>query len=187
MTAEKIIEHIQKDAENERKQILKEAERQANDIIAQAEKEAKAQAKRILEDGKKHADNTEKILLSQAHQEAKRKILQAKETIIDECFTKAHHELSVLDEKRYNIIVKKRMSEGKRKLGNQCSVFVSRASDRQVAKELGLHVEGTIEKAGGVVLQSADGNIVLDYSFDGILKREKDTLRITVGTLLFSS
>ncbi len=187
MTAEKIIAHIQKDAERERKQILSEAEQQADDIIAQAKKEAKAQAERILDEGKKHAENTKRILLSQAHQETKRRILQAKEGIINKCFTKAHHDLSVLDEKRYCAIVKKRFIEGKQKLGDHSKVFVSRASDRQLAKELGLHVEGTIEKAGGIVLQSADGNIVLDYTFDGILKREKDKLRIKVGTLLFSS
>lgn len=186
MTAEKIIEHIQKDAEKERKQVLKEAKQQADEIIAHAKKEAKAQANRILDEGKTQAENTKKILLSQAHQEAKRKILQAKENIIDECFTKAHHNLSILDEKRYRAIVKKRFIEGKQKLGDHSKVFVSRANDRQLAKELGLHVEGTIEKTGGVVLQSADGNIILDYTFDGILKREKDKLRVKVGRLLFS-
>jgi len=51
---------------------------------------------------------------------------------------------------------------------------------------LHLEVIGTIEASGGILLKSGNGRITLDHTFDGILKRERNQIRIKVGKLLFS-
>lgn len=186
MTAEKILERIKKDSEKEIKQILKEAEKQATLIIEDAKKEAKHEAEKILSDGKQQAENISKIITSKANQDMQREIMNAREKIIDECFIKAHHELSTLSGTQYKNLVKKLIENGCNKLNGQCYISVSRDIDREIATSMGLKVMGTIESSGGILIKSQDGRITLDYTFDGILKRKKDEIRRKVGKLLFS-
>ena len=54
------------------------------------------------------------------------------------------------------------------------------------AKNLGLKITGNVDASGGIILTSGDGQITLDNTFDGILERKKDRIRIKVGKLLFS-
>lgn len=186
MSAEKIIEQIKKDSQNEARQILKDAEKRASEILNDAKKEARQESDKILSNGKKESENIKKILISKAQQDAKKEIMQAKGKIIDECFVTAQHELSILDEQKYKRIVTKLINDGAKKLGKNCTVATSRTTDRQLAENIGLKIEGSVESSGGILLKSSDGRIILNLTFEGILKREKDKIRIKVGRLLFS-
>jgi len=186
MSAEKIIEQIKKDSQKEINQILKDAESKIKIIIATAKKEANGQAEKIQADGTIQSENIKKILISKANQDAKKEIMKTREKIIDECFVKAHHKLSTLSEREYKNIVTKLMQDGRKKIGRDCTVITSRETDKKIAKNLGIKVTGSVECSGGIILTSGDGRITLDHTFDGILKREKDKIRIKVGRLLFS-
>jgi vacuolar-type H+-ATPase subunit E/Vma4 len=186
MSTEKIIEQIKKDAEKELIQIKKDAEKQAKTIIEDAKKEAKVDSEKILEAGKKQSDNIEKIIISKAHQDVKREIMNAKEKIIEECFVKAHQKLSMVKGKEYEDTVTQYIQDGIEKLGKNCSVMISREEDKRVIQKYGLTSSGHVEASGGIKLASNDGRIILDYTFDGILKRDKDKIRNKVGKLLFS-
>ena len=186
MTAEKIIEQINKDADLEIKKIQKDTEDQVKIIISNAKKEAEEDIKKILSDSKIKSENVKKIHISKANQDIKREIMNAREKIINQCFSKAHHELSILKGKNYEKIVKKHIKNGMKKLGGKCSLIISRAADKTIAKDLGLTVDGRIETSGGVIIKSIDGRVTLDYTFDGILKREKGKIRRKVGKILFS-
>jgi len=186
MTAEKIIEKINKDSEKEVAQILNDAKKQANSILNNAKKDANSEAKKIISEGKKQEENLRKILLSKANQELKRDVMNAREHIIEECFTKAHHELSILKGKKYEEVIERLVKNGCAKIEGKCNILSSRKIDREIAKKLGLEVIGRVETAGGVVIKSSDNKITLDYTFDGILKHKKDEIRRKVGKLLFS-
>ncbi|RLF36867.1 MAG: hypothetical protein DRM99_01835 [Thermoplasmata archaeon] len=186
MSAEKIIEQIKKDSEKEIKQIQLDAEKQRKEIITQAKKEGEAKARKILENGKKTIENQKKIQISKANQESKKEIMKAKEELIEECFIKAQQKLSQIKGKEYETLVKKLIKEGVEKLGKNCTIIASREVDKKIAEQQGLKVAGKTDAAGGVILKSADGKITLDYTLDGILKREKQKIRIKVGKLLFS-
>jgi V/A-type H+-transporting ATPase subunit E len=185
MTAEKIIQQIKKDSEKEINQILNEAKSQASEIINESKKEAEQESKLILSEGKKQSENISKILVSKAGQDAKKEMMKAREEIIKECFIKAHHSLSTLNKEQYRTIVTKLIKNGVKKLGEQCTILVSRDIDNEIAEGMGLKISGTVETSGGVVLKSADGKITLDHTFDGILERKKNEIRIKVGMLLF--
>ena len=186
MTAEKIIEQIKKDTDNEINIIITNAEKQAKNIITNTKKEVERDVNRILLEGKQRGENIKKILISQANQDIKREIMNAREDIIEQCFTKAHHELSILKDKNYEKVVKKLVEEGIKKIGGKCSLIISRAADKKIAQELGLTVDGRVETSGGVIIKSIDGKVTLDHTFDGILKREKEKIRRKVGKILFS-
>ena len=186
MTAEKIIQRIKKDSEKEINQILKEAEKQATNIINDARKEAEQESKRILSEGKQQGENIKKIMLSRANQDAKREIMNAREKIIEECFSKAHHKLNTLNETDYKETVKKLIENGCNKLGGKCNLVISRSIDRKIAENMDLKVVGIVETAGGIIIKTGDGRITLDNTFDGILAHKKDDIRIKVGRILFS-
>jgi len=186
MTVEKIIEQIKKDSEKEIKQILKEAEDQAASIINDTKKEAEQESDKILSDGRQQSENIKKILISKANQDAKREEMKARENIIEECFSKAHHQLSILKGTEYERLVKKLIEDGRRKLGEKFSIIISRGGDKKIAEDLGIPVYGKVETSGGVILKSSDGRVTLDHTFEGILKREKAKIRRKVGQLLFS-
>jgi len=187
MSAEKIISQIKKDAEKEIKQIKSESEKQAKQIIENARKEATKEAEKILDDGKKQSINAERIIISKVNQDVKKEIMNAKEKIIEECFVKAHQKLSFIKGKEYENTVNQYIQDGVKKLGKECSVLISRDEDKKIIQNHGLTSSGYVEASGGVKLVSKDGRIILDYTFDGILKRDKDKIRNDVGKLLFSN
>ncbi len=186
MSAEKIIEQIKKDTEKEVKYIKQEAEKQAKAIIETAKDKAEVEAEKILKNGINQSENLKKILLSKANQDVKKEIMNSKEKIIENCFTKAIHELSILKGEKYERIVRKLIKDGQEKLGKKCVLFITRDVDKKIARDLGINVVGTTESSGGILLKSVDEKIILNHTFDGILKREKDKIRIKVGSLLFS-
>jgi V/A-type H+-transporting ATPase subunit E len=186
MSAERIIAQIKKDSEKQIEKILKDAKSQARDIIQNANKEAELEAKKIENECIVVSENNKKIMISKANQDSKKEIMNAREKIIEDCFTKAHSELSKLKGNSYTKIVKKLVKDGCEKLGKNCVVMISREEDKKIAEDLGLKVEGKVESSGGVLLKSSNGKITLDHTFDGILKREKDKIRIEIGKLLFS-
>jgi len=187
MSAEKIIQQIKKDSEKEIKQIQKETEKQVKQIIEDAQKEAKTEADKRLTNGKTESENIKKIMVSKAHQDAKREIMNAEEKIIEECFVEAYHKLSILKGKEYEKLVTLLIKDGQKKLGPSCTTLVTRDEDRKIAEKLGIPVSGRTESFGGVILKSEDGRITLDHTFDGIVRRKKDRIRIKVGKLLFSN
>ncbi len=186
MTAEKIIERIKKDSEKEIKQIIQEAENQAKKVIANAKKEAEQESNRILSEGKQQGENIKKIMLSRANQDTKREVMNAREKLIEECFSKAYHKLTTLSETDYKKMVKKLIENGCNKLEGKCDLVISRTIDRKIAESMDLKVVGKVETAGGIIIKSGDGRITLDHTFDGILARKKDEIRRKVGRLLFS-
>ena len=145
MTAEKIIEQINKDTDIEINKIISNAEEQANIIIRNTKKEAEQDVNKILSEGKQQSENIKKIHISKANQDIKREIMNAREDVIEQCFRKAHHELSILKGKNYEKIVKKLVKDGMKKLGGKCSLLISRAADKTIAEELGLEPDTSEE------------------------------------------
>lgn len=186
MSAETIIKKIKSDAEEKAKEIKKEAEQEADNIKNEATKKAKKQSDDIIEKGKQQAENRKKILISQAHQNAKRKEMNAKEDIINTCFSKALKHLENVDENEYTTLVKQLIKQGRKQIPGDCTLKISREADKTIAKQLSIPVSGKISATGGVVLVSKNGTITIDNTFEGILKREKDRIRVKVGKLLFS-
>jgi vacuolar-type H+-ATPase subunit E/Vma4 len=186
MSEEKIIEQIKKDSQKIKKQILKEAEIQASDIIKESTDKAKKEAEKMILNGHKQSESIKKILISKANQDAKSRSIIAKETIIEKCFEKAQIKLSKLGKKEYEILVTKLIKQGSKKLGDNCTVKISKDIDKTIVKKLGMKVTDKVYATGGIILTSSNGKIILDNTFDGILGREKDRIRIKVGKLLFS-
>lgn len=186
MSAETIINKIKSDAQQKVNKIKEEAKRKREIITKDAIEKANTEVKEIKEKGKQQAELKKKIMISQAHQLAKRNEMNAKEDIIETCFKKAIDHLAKMDETSYKKLVKQLIKQGKKEIpGNKSTLKISNDLDKQLASEMNIEVTGETGASGGVILQSEQGTITIDNTFEGILKREKQRIRVTVGQLLF--
>lgn len=187
MSAEKIIERIKSDAEKQVKHLMADAEKQSQNIIKTAKAEAQKESEAIHSKGQLESENTKKILISKATQEVRREMMNAREEMIEQCFSQALEKLGALPEDQYRRFITMLLKDGKKRLGDKCTVSVSRSSDRDIATQENLTVQDTLKSIGGILMQSADGKITIDYTFERLLNRKKDEIRIHVGKLLFPS
>jgi len=186
MSAEKLITKIKEDAQEAAQDIIDDARKQSQQMITLAQSEAKRQAEIILQQGISEKDTIQRIKISQAQQEAKRQLMIAKEHIIEECFQKAVERLKSIDDKTYSKMIESLIKKGADKISGSFIIYTSRPLDALVAKKQNIPVKGTLTTYGGIILHSEDGRIIVDNTFEGILQRNKDSLRVQVGKLLFS-
>ncbi len=186
MSAETLIAKIKEDAKEAVQDIIDEAKKQSQKMIKQAQSEAKSKAEIILQQGTSEKATIQRIKISQAQQEAKIQLMQAKERIIEECFQKAVERLKSLDDKTYSKMIESLIKKGADQITGSYIIYTSKPLDALVAKKQNVSVKGTLTTYGGIILHSEDGRIIVDNTFEGILKRKKDILRVQVGRLLFS-
>ena len=185
MSAEAIIKQIQKDAEKEKKRIEKDTQKKIDEITSNIKQETDSMKQEILEKGTQEAENIKRIEIAKAHQEANRTLLKAKEQVIETCFDHALQQLKDLDENTYSSMIRTLIKKGGEKITGDFSIKQSKALDETVAKDLDIPVSGNIEASGGIVLVSKDESRTIDNTFEGILKRKKQEIRVEVGSILF--
>lgn len=186
MSVETILVKIKEDTDKEVKDILHAAKKQSQQMITQALDEAHKQAESIVQMGTIEKDNIKKSKVSLAQQEAKRQMMQTKEHLIELCFQKAVEQLHKLDDTSYSKMITKLIKNGTSHIPGSASICTSKPLDISIAKKLHIPTKGTLDTYGGIMLYSEDGRIIVDNTFEGILKRKKDIIRIKVGKLLFS-
>lgn len=185
MAIEKIITKIKEDAEEKARNILTEAREKAKEILEKEQKEIKKLKEKKLSSGKKEIETKKNILISSAKRSSRKKILETKEEIINNCFTSSHNELRKLDGKDYQEIITRLLAEGKKIIGSDLIVIPSREEDISMLSSIGVTMGEKRDAMGGVILVSKDKKISIDNTFDGILDRLKDDIRIGAAKILF--
>lgn len=186
MSVEKIINQIEIDTENEIKKILKEAEKQAEIILKNERKNAIVKSETILSNGEKKSESLKQIIISKENQKAKKNITKAKEEIIEKCFSDAFSKIKNYPDEKYEKLLNNFIKKGIKKIGKDCSVKISNENDKKITNKYKLKVIGQMNSLGGLILISKDEKITLDYTIEGIIKREKDKIRIKIGKILFN-
>ncbi|HDS58938.1 MAG TPA: hypothetical protein ENN54_01395 [Thermoplasmatales archaeon] len=184
MSLEKLVQHIERDAEQEASRIIAEAKQQADDIIRKAKEQAKKDAQEIASQGEKNARRTREKRLAAARRAAREQHMRVKEEVMQECLQRAREMLSAVKGKEYEKAVRAAIEEGQ-KVFSDCVVRVSREADRKIADRLGVEVAGTVDGLGGVIVQSADGSRQIDRTFDALMERKMGDLRIMMAEQLF--
>lgn len=186
MSAEKIINQIKKDSDKEVSKIKKETKQTMDNLIKQAKENGKEEAKKIIEDGKQKSRDKKKVLISHAHQESNREKMNAREEVIDKCFSEAKQKLSNLSEEKYKKIVDSIVKKSLKRISGDLKIYISRKADKKIAEKNDLEIAGKIDSIGGLIISTTDNKISIDNTFEGILKREKDEIRNKIGKMLFS-
>lgn len=186
MSLEKIIQKIKKDAESQAGVIIQEAEQKARDILAQGQRETRDIIERMEREHEKDIEAMKKKMLSAARRDVRHMTMWAKEEVITDCFSQAKKYLGDLKGQEYATLVKDLMLKAK-PVVKKGVVIPSREMDKKIAQEMGFRVEPhTISSLGGVRIQDANGTMEIDNTFEGLLTRKHNEIRIKIAKMLFT-
>jgi vacuolar-type H+-ATPase subunit E/Vma4 len=182
-TAEKRIEAIEQDAQQ-----------QINETISEVKKDA-SRTKRLrlkkIEDAIKSECTG---IIYSASLKAKNELIKAQEETVDEAFRLAEQRLSDLhSNKEYPKVFELLLDECLEVFDGEVVLRVrpddktlvdSLMADRQVPYSIS---ETPLEASGGLIASTPDGEVVVYNSFESRLSKAKETLRLDISNALFGS
>lgn len=208
MGSERLIERIQKLAEEERAKILRETQEKIEWIKREAERELAAFREEKERFYRKERERVRNLILSSARKKVKKTMAAAKEEVIWEVITKTKERLRDFRGEEYLRWLLEVIERGEELLGKDALIFPYREEDIQELKKrygervkeslitsstdgLNPRVASLIEEyvggdlLGGVVMVAPDGSMIGDYTLAGRLKRKQEEIRERVSRALF--
>jgi len=206
---DKIISHIEAEAEKEISEILLKAQAEADKIRKAAQEKADREAERILSNGKRVASLEGQRIIAETRIDVRRKKMDAQEEAIAASFEEAKKALAELAEKgkRDNLVYKDIMfdliaSASEVVAGNklelvfnqrdsktfnkemlrEASELVKKRSGRDISLAL---TDETIQHLGGVVVRDMEKQVEVDNTLETRLNRLKESIRLDVAKILF--
>ncbi|TET52212.1 MAG: hypothetical protein E3J53_03885 [Desulfobacteraceae bacterium] len=206
---DKIISHIEAEAEKEISEILLKAQAEADKISNAAQEKAEREAERILSNGKRVASLEGQRIIAETRIDVRRKKMDAQEEAIAASFEEAKKALEELAEKgkRDNLVYKDIMfdliaSASEVVAGNklelvfnqrdsktfnkemlrEASELVKKRSGRDISLAL---TDETIQYLGGVVVRDMEKQVEVDNTLETRLNRLKESIRVDVAKILF--
>ena len=197
-----IVQEAKKSAEH----ILQEAEKSAEDTIKKHKQRgvqrANEAAKTLLRKAESEAELNKLNSVANSKIKAKWVILSKKETWIDNVLSEAKNELKTLTQsKKYLPILENLITNAGVILGGKKIEVLLNMHDSALplrfdilAKEIGdktgfetkMNLSKEITKViGGAIVRTADGRIIMDNTFDDILRRREKELRSEIAKILF--
>ena len=197
---------IVKEAKKSAEHIFQEAEKSAEDTIKKQKQRgvqrAKEAAKILLKKAESEAELNKLNSIANSKIKAKWVVLSKKETWIDNVLSEAKNELKVLTQsKKYLTILEKLITEAGVILGGKELEVLLNTQDSalllkldNIAKEIGEKTgvktklklsKEKIEVIGGAMIRTDDARIIMDNTFDDILRRREKELRSEIAKILF--
>lgn len=184
MALDKVIQAILDDGKKEVQRILSEGK----DERDQAIKEARVEAAKIKKERSEEADRYTARLRTQeiarAEIDSKKVVLKAQKDALDHIYQLA---LGELGEKWSRKLIENTLKQNSQDVRD--ALVYSNARDRAVVEGLvgsyGGNYGGTIECAGGVVIENKDRTVSIDYRLETVLKDIWDESVIDITSILW--
>lgn len=184
MSLERLIQRIREESENEINSIISEAEEKAKEIVEEEKEKGRKDAEKIKNTAIKDAERIKEKIIAGAKRKARMYMTNAKEDVIKLCFDTVRKKLMELDGEKYVEVVTKMVEEVIKEMGD-AYIISTRKEDKKIAKKLGLEIKGKKEGIGGIIIKSKDGSKEVDLTFDFLLDRKKEEIRISIAKKLF--
>jgi len=184
MALERVVEDILESARKDADQLKAAAEREKSTILGLASdsiSSRKAENDKRLEESIRRLKQQE---ISSAELEAKRIILNSKKEVLDQTFDDALKELAKLGDADKARIYGKIMSQGVKVIPSP-RVYCPKGEGRLVSSLPGVGSVHETEMGPGLVLESKDGLVLLDYKFKTILEGVWEKELKNVSNVLF--
>lgn len=206
---DKIISHIEAEAEKERSEILLKARAEADKMRKAAEEKADREAERILSDGKRAASLEGQRIIAETRIDVRRKRMDAQEEAIVASFQEAKKVLQELAERgkrgrlRYKDIIFNLIASASeiiagdklelvfnqrdtkafnKEMIGELRTFVKKRTGRDLSLAL---TDKTIQCLGGVVVRDMEKRVEVDNTLEAKLNRLKEGIRVDVAKILF--
>ncbi|AIU69415.1 ATP synthase subunit E [Thermococcus eurythermalis] len=199
--AELIIQEINREAEQKIQYIINEAKEEAEKLKEEARKRAEAKVEWILRKAKTQAEIEKQRIIANAKLEVRKKKLAAQEELIRKVLESLKERLASLSEDEYFPMVVGLTANAVEELGvdrvvlrsndRTLKLIVERLSEfkEKLREALGKDVEvivgEPIQTIGGVLVESPDGTVRVDNTFESRIARFESELRATIAKALF--
>ena len=206
---EKIVSHIQAEAEKEISEILLTAQTEAAKIKQAAQEKAGQEVERILSNGKRLASLEEQRMLAETKINVRRKRMDAREEAIDSSFSEAKKVLEALaakgkqDHFDYKDILFNLIASASEVVAGDRLELVLNHRDRKtfdtktleevselVKQRIGRNIslvlaDEPMQFLGGVVVRDLEKSVEIDNTLETKLNRLKEGIRVDVAKILF--
>ena len=184
MALDKVVNEIQESARKEADLRIQEAEKERAKILQEADQRIEKMHKAEEKDLQDTLRRMQRQELSSAELEARRIVLNKRKEVLDKTFEETLHELSNMDPKEKAAVYKKILSNGK-KLVPRPKVFVPRNESSLISGVRGVESVEETDMESGIVMESQDGTVRLDYRFRTILESNWEKELKNVSGILF--
>lgn len=184
MALDRVVEDIMESARKDADQLRAAGEKERSSILGQANESIsnrKAEGDKRLDEAVRRLKQQE---ISSAELEAKRIVLNAKKEVMDRTFEETLKDLAKLGDADKSRIYGKILSQGT-KIIPQPKVYCAKGEGRLVSAMPGIGSVQEVDMGPGLVLESKDGLVLLDYKFKTILEGVWEKELKNVSSILF--
>jgi V/A-type H+/Na+-transporting ATPase subunit E len=182
MGLEKVKQEIIETAKKEADAIIESAESEAKAIINDAEKQMQAREKSQEEDIEKSAELLKKRETASTELELQKRGLSLKNELINNAFLEARRKIGQLSDKKRESHVKSLMEQAANEL--TVSVVICAPKDAKFIHCRTIKVVDDNSILGGIIAESSDGRLRVDYSYDTLLQQVKSKVLSDVARTL---
>jgi V/A-type H+-transporting ATPase subunit E len=189
MGLETVVDDIKQKARARADEIVDEAEQESDETLSEARQEAESIVEQAREEAKKEAEDLREQEVSSAKLEARKMVSREERDLLAELRADVRDELAGLEDGREDL-TRSLLEAGVEELGDEEGAVYAAEGDEELVEDLvddvdGFEYGGTTDVLGGVVVESADGEVRVDNSFDSVLERLwNDSLREVSARLL---
>lgn len=182
MGLEEIVKDIADKGKSEADRINEETAQSVRSILNEAESQASALAAKKRDEMARDVERLKKQEMSSANLEVKRLLLNARKDVLDVTFAETLSRLAKLPSERNVVILQSLL-----KLCQENSRVYSSEKDANLIRKIApdIMLAGTIDCIGGIIIESADGTVRLDYTYDTMIKGIFEQSQKKISELLF--
>jgi len=169
MGLEAVIDEILKRGEAKSAEIVRTGESERDNQIVHAKKEIESNRATAEAKAKAAVAQMEQQEISAAELESKRVLLEAQRRVMDDLRSQVLDELSEMPSDKRKRIYGKLIVSAKKELG-ECYVYSNEKDKALLQLPSGMSRGGSIEANGGLVFESKDRRVRLDFRFETILE-----------------
>ena len=168
MGLEKLVEDILQKGRERANEIIREGETERDEQVRSADEGIRRTREKAEKKTDAHIAQMEQHELSSAELESRKTLLAAQREVLEDLKDRSLAELANYPEDKRRMLYDKLFAKAKGILGD-CVVYSNKADSAWLKPPAGVVKGGVIDCAGGLVFESKDGSVRLDYRFETML------------------
>lgn len=179
-----MVEDILRKGEDRRREIISQGERERDEQVSLAGKQIDDNRRKAEARAKTQMAQMEQQELSGAELESKKALLAAQRQVMEDLKSHTLSDLAAFPDPKRKALYSKLATKARKELGD-CYVY-SNEKDRPLAQfTSGITHAGTVDCIGGLVFESKDRTVRLDYRFESVLEEVWNKKMREIYTRLF--
>ena len=181
MGLEKVKARVKKETDRRVREKVKAAEAEASEKIKSARKKAAEESKTFRQSLSEEIEQIKKRETASANLEISKANLDFRKKFTDQVFDSVRERLAKLPDKKRSSHVKALM----KKAGREIDVALVRCSPKDRKHAGKDHKAENAEIMGGIIAESENGELRVDYSYETLISDMKETLVPEISKILF--